>query len=86
MQVAELKAAAICHEQQAWSVAQRAKREQQRLMAQLAGLKAEAAALTEDRYELQVCACRHKQALSSWVDLHQYNISKLDGGTVYILC
>ena len=42
-------------EQQAHSTAQRAKREQQHLKDQVTRLKAEVAALTEDRYELQVC-------------------------------
>lgn len=54
MQVAELKAATTGLEQQAWSAAQRAKRAQQQLMAQLDCMKSEVAALTEDRYELQV--------------------------------
>lgn len=54
MQVAELRAATSCLEQQALSAAQRAKREQQHLVDQLAQLKAEVAGLTEDRYELQV--------------------------------
>ena len=54
LQVAELKAESACLEQQAWSAAQRAKREQQQLMGQLDRLKTEVAALTEDRYELQV--------------------------------
>lgn len=54
LQVAESKAATTGLEQQAWSAAQRAKREKQQLMAQLECLKTEMAALTEDRYELQV--------------------------------
>ena len=54
MQVAELKAACACTQQQAQSAAQRAKREQQQLREQVTRLSAEVAALTEDRYELQV--------------------------------
>lgn len=55
VQIAELRVALTSLEQQAVSAAQRAKREQHHLTEQLAHVKAEVAALTEDRYELQVC-------------------------------
>lgn len=52
--MAELRTATTCLKQQALLAAQRAKREQQHFTNQLTQLKAEVAALTEDRYELQV--------------------------------
>lgn len=55
VQAAELRVAFTSLEQQAVSAAQHAKREQHHVMDQLAHVKAEVAALTEDRYELQVC-------------------------------
>lgn len=55
MQVAELRVAFTTLEQQALSAAQRAKREGHHVTDQLTYMKAEVAALTEDRYELQVC-------------------------------
>lgn len=54
MQIAELRAAFTALEQQTLSAAQRAKREQHHVTDQLTHVKAEVAALTEDRYELQV--------------------------------
>ncbi|KAL0019428.1 hypothetical protein WJX79_004112 [Trebouxia sp. C0005] len=53
-QVAELKGASAGVEQQSQAAAQRAKHEQQHLHEQNACLTAELAAVTEDRYELQV--------------------------------
>jgi hypothetical protein len=54
LQVAELKGASASGEQQSQAAAQRAKHEQQHLHEQNARLTAELAAVTEDRYELQV--------------------------------
>ncbi len=54
LQIAELKGANAGVEQQCRAAAQRAKHEQQRLHEQNARLTAELAAVTEDRYELQV--------------------------------
>ena len=55
VQVAELRVAFTTLEQQTLSAAQRAKREQHHVTDQLTHVQAEVAALTEDRYELQVC-------------------------------
>ena len=54
LQVAELKGASASGEQQSQAATLRAKHEQQHLHEQNARLTAELAAVTEDRYELQV--------------------------------
>ena len=54
LQIAELKGTSAGLDQQSQAAAQRAKHEQQHLHEQNARLTAELAAVTEDRYELQV--------------------------------
>ena len=72
VQIAELKGSSAGTEQQSQAAAQREKHEQQHLHDQNARLTAELAAVTEDRYELQVNsasgtgACKHYRNYGSW--------------------